>query len=154
MKYAYPIILTPGDKGYTVYIPDFNINTQGDNLVEAIAMARDAIGLIGIDRQDEGEELPEASALADVQAKADADIVGFVDINFSEYRRKNSNKIRKLFFKNISSCFCVYLLTVLNLIHAIQKNSYDWLLWVSLGLTVLLLILNIADAFKGGSAND
>ena len=33
-------------------------------------MARDAIGLMGIDMQDEGEALPEASSLADVQGGA------------------------------------------------------------------------------------
>ena len=28
MKKAYPIILTPDDIGYTVYIPDFRANTK------------------------------------------------------------------------------------------------------------------------------
>lgn len=56
----------------------------------------------------------------------------------------------KRFFQNVSKSFCVYLLTALNLIHALQHNSFDWLLWVSLGLSVLSLILNIATAAKEG----
>ena len=47
MKNSYPIILTPADGGYVVFIPDFQINTEGDSLTEAIEMARDAIGLTG-----------------------------------------------------------------------------------------------------------
>lgn len=39
MKNSYPIILTPDEVGYTVYIPDFDINTEGDTLTEAIEMA-------------------------------------------------------------------------------------------------------------------
>ena len=60
----------------------------------------------------------------------------------------------KRFFKHISNSFCIYLLAACNLIHAIQSNSYDWLLWVSLGLTALSLALSIIDAIKGGTEND
>lgn len=60
----------------------------------------------------------------------------------------------KRFFKNLSHSFCIYLLAIFNLIHAIQNNSYDWLLWVSIGLTILSLVLSIADAIKGGHQND
>lgn len=59
----------------------------------------------------------------------------------------------KRFFNNISQSFCIYLLVILNLIHAIQNNRYDWLLWVSLGLAALSLVLNIVDATKGGARN-
>ena len=55
------------------------------------------------------------------------------------------------FFKNISQSFCIYLLAMFNLIHAVQKQDYDWLLWVSLGLAALSLVLNIVAAAKGGS---
>ncbi len=60
----------------------------------------------------------------------------------------------KRFFKNLSRSFCIYLLAVFNLIHAIQNNSYDWLLWVSIGLTIVSLLLSIVDAIKGGAQND
>ena len=73
-----------------VFIPDFNINTQGKNIPDAIEMARDAIGIMGIDMQDDGEALPEASNLANVQAGSPSgSIVSLVDVNFAEYRKKN-----------------------------------------------------------------
>ena len=49
LKNSYPIILTPDAGGYVVEIPDFAIGTQGDSIPEAMEMARDAIGLMGID---------------------------------------------------------------------------------------------------------
>ena len=70
MKNAYPIIMTQGKEFIVVFVPDFNINTQGKDIPEAIEMARDAIGLMGIDMQDDGEALPEASSIANAQAEA------------------------------------------------------------------------------------
>ena len=32
MKEAYPILISPAEGGFVVYIPDFNINTEGDTL--------------------------------------------------------------------------------------------------------------------------
>ena len=55
MKLAYPIVLTPAENGYSVYVPDLDINTEGDSLADAIAMASDAIGLWGITKQDMGD---------------------------------------------------------------------------------------------------
>ena len=49
MKSAYPIVMTQGEEFIMVFIPDFNINTQGKNIPDAIEMARDAIGIMGID---------------------------------------------------------------------------------------------------------
>lgn len=90
MKDAYPIIMTKGKKHIIVYVPDFDINTQGKNVADAIEMARDAIGIMGIDMEDENESLPQASDLETVQSTADAgSIVSLVDVDFAEYRRRN-----------------------------------------------------------------
>lgn len=88
MKNSYPILLIPEKKGFTVFIPDFNINTQGDDLTEAIEMARDAIGIMGIDLQDDGKAIPSASTATDIEHSA-KEIVSLVDVDFDEYRRKN-----------------------------------------------------------------
>lgn len=96
MKSAYPIIMTQGKEFIVVFIPDFNINTQGKDVPDAIEMARDAIGLMGIDMQDDGEALPEASSLADVQANAaSGSVVSLVDVDFAEYRRRNDMRAVK-----------------------------------------------------------
>lgn len=96
MKNAYPIVMTQGKDFLVVYVPDFNINTQGKDVPDAIEMARDAIGLVGIDMQDDGDALPEASKLSDVQANAPAgSMVSLVDIDFDEYRRRNDMRAVK-----------------------------------------------------------
>ncbi len=82
-------MLTPDGGGYVVYIPDFDINTEGDTLTEAIGMARDAIGLAGVDREDDGRELPAPSEIGAVAKKTERDVITFVDVDFAEYRRKN-----------------------------------------------------------------
>ena len=95
MKNSYPIILIPDKNGYVVYVPDFDINTEGDTLTEAIEMARDAIGVVGIDMEDDGEVLPEPSEIASVKAERESDIVTLVDVDFGEYRRKNDMRAVK-----------------------------------------------------------
>lgn len=88
MKNAYPIVLTPDDRGYVVYIPDFDVNTEGETLTEAIEMARDAIGLMGIDLEDDRKSLP-APSEPNAVAKDSGDIVTLVDVDFAAYRRQN-----------------------------------------------------------------
>ncbi len=89
MKAAYPIIMSKGKEFIVVFIPDFQINTQGTDYADAMEMARDAIGLMGIDMEDEKEPIPEPSELSDVSGSQEGDIVTLVDVDFSEYRRKN-----------------------------------------------------------------
>lgn len=95
MKKAYPVILSQGEKFIVVYIPDFEINTQGENVADAIEMARDAIGIVGIDMEDDGETLPEPTAISKVKGDSESDIVTLVDVDFGEYRRKNDMRAVK-----------------------------------------------------------
>ena len=95
MKVAYPIVLSKGKKYVIVYIPDFNINTQGNDEADAMKMARDAIGIVGIDMQDEQELIPEPTDLSDIVKEYEQDTVTLVDVDFTEYRRKNDLKAIK-----------------------------------------------------------
>ncbi len=95
MKNAYPIVLTQGKEFIVVFVPDFNINTQGTDFANAIEMARDAIGLMGIDMEDENEALPKPSALSEIKTENASDIVTLVDVDFSEYRRKQDMRAVK-----------------------------------------------------------
>ena len=52
----YPIIITKDKNDFLVSIPDFNIDTEGRDLADAIYMARDAIGLMMMQLQDEGKK--------------------------------------------------------------------------------------------------
>lgn len=95
MKAVYPIVISKGNKFYVVYVPDFNINTQGNDVADAIEMARDAIGLMGIDMEDEKETLPQPTELSAVVKEKESDIVTLVDVDFAEYRRKNDLRVVK-----------------------------------------------------------
>lgn len=95
MKNAYPIVMTPAEEGgYIVYIPDFDINTQGETLFDAIMMSRDAIGLIGLDIEDNGKSLPTPTNL-NVLKQGKGDIATLVDVDFTQYRKRNSNRAVK-----------------------------------------------------------
>ena len=94
MKTTYPIVMTQGKELIVVYIPDFDINTQGKTEADAMAMARDAIGIIGIDMEDDNEQLPAPTTLSAIKAKK-SDTVTLVDVDFAEYRRKNDMRAVK-----------------------------------------------------------
>lgn len=95
MKKAYPVILSQGKKYILAYVPDFGINTQGEDIADAIEMARDAIGVVGIDMEDDGEALPEPSSITQLKPESESDIVTLVDVDFGEYRRKNDMRAVK-----------------------------------------------------------
>ena len=101
MKNIYPVIFTPlNDEKDTVLVevPDLGILTEGYGMVDAVYMARDAIGLKGITREDEGKDIPNPSALNDIDASKGTfaedgkGYVSLVDIDFVEYRRRVDNK--------------------------------------------------------------
>jgi len=91
MKQVYPIILTPAKKGYVVYVPDFDINTEGNSLPDAIAMARDAIAMTGCYREDQGEKLPVAAALN--LACEPPQACALIDVDFGAYRRASETRV-------------------------------------------------------------
>lgn len=90
MKGAYPIVLEKEGTSYYVKIPDFDVGTQGDSVAEAMEMARDAIGLMGIDMEDDGKEIPEPYS-KEIKPSED-DILTLVDVDFTEYRKKADNR--------------------------------------------------------------
>lgn len=95
MKTSYPVIFTKLSDGYAVHVPDFPLDTQGDDLTDAIFMARDAIGLMGIDMEDDKKPLPVPSSLESVTC-GEREFISMVDIDFNEYRRKHDNRaVRK-----------------------------------------------------------
>lgn len=94
MKRAYPIKMKKGAKFIVVYVPDFNINTQGSDTVEAIEMARDAIAMTGLMLEDKKQALPDPSEPEQIKVNKD-EFLTYVDVDFSEYRRKNGLKTVK-----------------------------------------------------------
>lgn len=99
MKLVYPVILTPASdgklSGYAVYVPTLDINTQGDSVVDAIAMARDAIGMWACFELDEGRNIPEPVIGQTIGVPGDS-IMALVDIDIDAYRRAHDTRtVRK-----------------------------------------------------------
>jgi len=100
MKIVYPIVLTSAERGYVVHVPDLQINTEGDDIAEAIDMARDAIGLWGITEEDCGRKIPEPATISlDNIEHEKNEIVTLVDIDFTAYRKANEKRTVR---KNVS----------------------------------------------------
>ena len=93
MAVVYPVILSKEANGYFVTIPDFDANTEGETLEEAIFMARDAIGILGIEMEDEGEQLPKPFSRTCEKELGDQEAL--IDIDFEDYRKKNDNRTVK-----------------------------------------------------------
>lgn len=106
MKQVYPafIIKDENDSSghpYLVNVPDLEILTEGDDLANAIDMARDAIGVTIVSLEDNGKDIPLPSTQegAVKKIKESTDIVDFskgiityVDIDSAAYRRKIDTK--------------------------------------------------------------
>lgn len=101
MKKAYPTFISEHEGAFLVYVPDMDIYTEGHDMADAICMARDAIGLKGIAMEDENIKLPDPSTYSRsiALAKENNDIFDYsqgiatmVDVDFTEYRRKNDKK--------------------------------------------------------------
>ena len=89
MKLAYPVTLIKDGKFIVVDVPDFDITTQGLDYSDAIAMARDAIGIVGITLEDDGKEIPVPSDITQIKKEKESDILTLVDVDFKEYRKKH-----------------------------------------------------------------
>jgi len=95
MRSAYPIVITPAEEGgYVVYVPDFEIGTQGETIAECMYMARDAISLTGIYKEDMGQPIP--SPNSQPVESGPEDTVTLVDVDFDAYRRtQDTRAVRK-----------------------------------------------------------
>ena len=95
MKMAYPITLSRDGKFIVVSVPDCRINTQGDTIVHAIEMARDAIAMWSLCELEDGRELPTPSDLSAIHVE-EGGTVTLVDVDIESYRRKHETRtVRK-----------------------------------------------------------
>lgn len=100
MKKVYPAIFTVLEDACLVEIPDMQVLTEAKDLEDAFSMARDAIGVKGIAMEDDGEELPRASKLTDINPaegtfaeEGGETYVLLVDVDFDIYRKKHDQKM-------------------------------------------------------------
>ena len=70
-KYIYPAVFTPeAEGGYSVTFPDIEgCFTCGNDLEEALSMAKDALSLMLVDIEDEKGDIPKASEINSLKMK-------------------------------------------------------------------------------------
>ena len=94
MKRTYPVIFTEDKKEILVEVPDLGVITEGENLENAIEMARDAISIAIVSREDNKEKVPSPSRINSIDIvnstfyKKNKSFVSIVDVDVEEYRRK------------------------------------------------------------------
>ena len=91
MKAAYPVVFLKIEEGYMASVPDFPLDTHGEDFADAISMVRDAIGLMGIAYQDDGIDIPMPSDIIDIKLN-EGEVVSMVDVDFNAYRRQYENR--------------------------------------------------------------
>ena len=92
---VYSIVVTHVvEGGYVVDLPDFEGNTEGSTLLDAISMAKDAIEMTGVYWQDVGREIPQPSRIEDVlESLEEGSFATLVPIDFDAYRKKMERRV-------------------------------------------------------------
>ena len=99
MKLTYPACFYPCEEkkgGYTVEVPDLpGCVSEGDSLADAILMATDAASGWVLDELEDGNPIPESSAIADITPD-DGGFVTMLVLDMDAYAEKYGDKaVRK-----------------------------------------------------------
>lgn len=109
MKVTYPVIFTEVDTNILIEVPDLGILTEANSedepkgsIADAIMMARDAIGISCIEREDNEQEIKEPSSMSEIDItkgtfyEEGAGMVSLVDVDLVSYRRMlDSRTVRR-----------------------------------------------------------
>lgn len=92
----YPAIFKKEENGYSVFIPDLNNATCGENLQEAIYMAKDLIGALAVEYIDYDKvDMPKASDISEIKLENENDFVTLIDLDFDEYKKSLVKSVKK-----------------------------------------------------------
>ena len=95
MNLIYPVIFYKEEEVYNVILPDFsNAVTYGNDLGNAIEMARDLIGALIIDLEIDKKLIPQPSSFNDL-ILMDGQFVSLVDINMEQYKKSLQKNVKK-----------------------------------------------------------
>lgn len=88
---VYPVIFSKDDNYTFVRIPDIDGGlTQGNDLIDAVKMAADAIGILLEDKV----EYPTPTAIDELQLEK-GETAALIPVDLAAYRRKHSKTVRK-----------------------------------------------------------
>lgn len=94
-KYIYPAVFTKEEKRYSVIFPDLeSCYTSGENLQNAIEMAKDVLCLMLYDLEENKKSIPEATEI-NILTTGDNSFSSLIDCDTMEYRRFYDNKAVK-----------------------------------------------------------
>ena len=95
-KYSYPAIFTEEEKGrYSVRFPDVEgCYTFGNNLIESIEMAKDALALMMYEYERDEKRIPLSSNIHDIKTDNN-EFVNWVVCDTLEYRKMHNNRAVK-----------------------------------------------------------
>lgn len=94
-KYVYPVVLTPEESGYYVNFPDIeSCYTQGDDLADALEMAKDVLALRLCAYENEKRTIPLASIKQNFELEENQ-ITTLVSADTMEYRKMWDSKAVK-----------------------------------------------------------
>ena len=95
MKYAYPAVFRPEEKGFSIFFPDIKMGgTQGDDITDGLEMAHDFLVGALIYLEDSGEDIPQPSEIKSL-GLSEGEFASFVSVDTNEHRRKHDNKAVK-----------------------------------------------------------
>ena len=96
-KYVYPAVFAEESTGgYSVYFPDVEgCYTQGEDMAEAIEMAKDALCLMLYDMEVSHRDIPKPTDIHNIKSESDSDIVSLIACDTMTYRRFYDNKAVK-----------------------------------------------------------
>ncbi len=95
-KYVYPAIFSKEEGGYSVAFPDLDgCYTAGEDLLEAIDMAEDALALMLYHLEKEKRRIPRASEAEQIRVKK-GEFVNYITCDTLGYqKRKNKKAVKK-----------------------------------------------------------
>ena len=71
-KVAYVTLITQHEGDFLVYVPDFDIYTEGADIVDAMEMASDVLAMMLCFREKEKKPIPVATPIKEIQTNADS----------------------------------------------------------------------------------
>jgi predicted RNase H-like HicB family nuclease len=93
MKYIYPVIFKDDDGKIGVEVPDIpNCYTFGDDMADAMDMAKDVIEMLLVNYENEGKPIPKPSEIKDIKTDG---IISLIKADTMEWRKNFDNKAVK-----------------------------------------------------------
>ncbi len=93
-KYIYPAIFEAEGEQYNISFPDLDIFTCGDNLEDALYMAKDLLGGYLYTLEEENEEIPKASLPTEIKVSS-TQFTQLIEVYMPPIRDEEENRTER-----------------------------------------------------------